>query len=322
MSLASRCLVCKKDLVSWMHTCASCCVVPAFSQAPFMASGAISASEVSASVASTACWTFCSAIETLASASRLTVAIFRSAIPFFVSDILLATASRRDCNVVSSSWVASADASDNRFAAKRFIAKKVLAPPTAVCAACTTESSSANNLLASSTGMSSTPLRKGCSATATLLTLSSASLTRSSDSFMIPSTIIFSDFSFIEAIISFSFSWASSILGFILAISSLARPDARVCESRNLPAVFSATWASAAALSAALAVFLPASLEEDASASSMLLTNSEAFSTFSSAALTLAAASSMTFLAANLPSTLPQSFLYLPTSACAVLSLV
>mmetsp|Transcript_313 Transcript_313/g.907 ORF Transcript_313/g.907 Transcript_313/m.907 type:complete len:401 (-) Transcript_313:398-1600(-) len=68
---------------------------------------------------------------------------------------------------------------------------------------------------------------------------------------MMALTTSFSVFSFIAVIVSLNFFCTSCDLGCILLISSFAKPCARVCDSRNLLAVFTATCASAAALSTA-----------------------------------------------------------------------
>mmetsp|Transcript_313 Transcript_313/g.908 ORF Transcript_313/g.908 Transcript_313/m.908 type:complete len:376 (-) Transcript_313:1020-2147(-) len=155
MSFASRCCFCKKALVSVMQADAACCAVPAFSHASFISSGAKASAFVRACVASQASSTLFSAVVTLESASRFAVAILLSAMPFFVSAIFLATASKRTCNSVNSSIDFFAELSVKRFAASRFIARKVLALPMAVCEFCMAASNSAINLLASSMGISS-----------------------------------------------------------------------------------------------------------------------------------------------------------------------
>mmetsp|Transcript_117126 Transcript_117126/g.377983 ORF Transcript_117126/g.377983 Transcript_117126/m.377983 type:complete len:284 (-) Transcript_117126:2133-2984(-) len=115
--------------------CASACVEPAFSQAPFMASGATSVPpSTRAVVASVAVATFCCTSATFSDASRLTVEVFRSVIPFFVSLSCLATASSLVWCSARRSCVPLKEFSESLFAARRFIARKVLAEPTAVWA--------------------------------------------------------------------------------------------------------------------------------------------------------------------------------------------
>mmetsp|Transcript_59208 Transcript_59208/g.171635 ORF Transcript_59208/g.171635 Transcript_59208/m.171635 type:complete len:818 (+) Transcript_59208:2822-5275(+) len=325
MSLASRCLLCRKLFVSFMDSDAACCVVPAFSQAAFIASGARSAApEIRACVASTASATKASMAATRDSASRLTVAIFRSAMPFLTSAIFFATTSSLDCSAVSSSEASFEELSESRFAASLFMARKVFAPPMAVCAAAAAASRASMCLLASSTGISSTPRMKGSSAAWTFSTETSASLTRSSDSLMRASTTSFSERSFMVATVASSLCCASVSRAWSFSTSSFARLDARL--SRKREAVLMDTCASAAEASAAFVAFFVASappsppselsLEPMASAASHTLT------TLSSAAATFAAASSRMRLAASFCSTLPHIFLHLATSAWAALSLV
>mmetsp|Transcript_3530 Transcript_3530/g.10274 ORF Transcript_3530/g.10274 Transcript_3530/m.10274 type:complete len:549 (-) Transcript_3530:1736-3382(-) len=358
---ASFCRLSSRFLVAVSTVCAACCALPAFSQAPFISSAAISRSEdAKALVASAAAATLASTSTTFSATSRLTVASFRSTIPFLVSLSFLAAASTRACSSPSCAVAAFMDISDSRFAARRFMARKVFAPPTAVWAPETADSSSASALLASST-WSSSALLKGSSASTTFFRLSSASLTLASDSFTRPSTASFSDRSRIMRMFSSSFSCDAFTSGCSFAISSLARPWDRDCASRNLLSVFSATCASAAACSAALTgllggvfcsasaslagsslaspSFLPSSCSSLPSFSpslpsfSSLLssflsssrpsasTSSTTLATFSSVAFSFACASSTDFLAASRSSTVDESFLNLPTSAWAELSL-
>mmetsp|Transcript_99234 Transcript_99234/g.241326 ORF Transcript_99234/g.241326 Transcript_99234/m.241326 type:complete len:339 (+) Transcript_99234:2560-3576(+) len=249
--LTSRCLFSKRLRVAVRALCASACVLPAFSQAPFISSGGVSAVPCSASVfvASAAAATFCSTSSTFSVTSRLMVAIFRSAIPFFVSDRRLPDASSRSCNLTSCSVVACMSACVSRLAARRFMASTVLVPPTAVWAAAVALSSSVSALLAWSMGMSSPPLTNSSSSWPTLLTASSASLTLSSDSFMIPSNTSLSDRSRMDVTVASSRSWMTLTCGGSLASSSFARLCMRNCVSTNLVAVLIATWASAAAWS-------------------------------------------------------------------------
>mmetsp|Transcript_102600 Transcript_102600/g.313755 ORF Transcript_102600/g.313755 Transcript_102600/m.313755 type:complete len:734 (-) Transcript_102600:1197-3398(-) len=319
MIFGSRCKPCKYVFVSDAEPDASCCVVPAFSQAAFMASGASSPPVTSACVASTAAATFCSKAATLDSASRFTVAILRSAMPRFTSLIFFAAASSRVCSPVSSSVAAFAAPSERRLAASRFIAKKVFAPPVAVWAACPACSKAVMSLLASSIGMSSTPLRKGSSAAVTFSTASSASLTRSSDSLTMPSTTTRSVRSFRAATVAWSFLSASARRPRIFSISSLPRPCVRFWLSKKRPAVLSATVASAAWASHSFPPFLAAS---PSGCSGSASASSATRATFSSAATIFDVASSITRLAASRCSTLPQSFLYFATSADAPLSRV
>mmetsp|Transcript_117126 Transcript_117126/g.377980 ORF Transcript_117126/g.377980 Transcript_117126/m.377980 type:complete len:555 (-) Transcript_117126:426-2090(-) len=181
---------------------------------------------------------------------------------------------------------------------------------------------------------SSSALLKGASASATRFTASSASLTLASDSLMRPSAWSFSALSRIVAVVASSFSCSSFTTGCIFAISSLAMPEERDCASRYLASVLTETWASAEACSASfdalplLDPFSPSapSLASDfssaASSEPKASTSSATLAIFSCVALSLPWASSMTFFAARRCSTVEESFLYLPTSAWAVLSLV
>mmetsp|Transcript_5307 Transcript_5307/g.12029 ORF Transcript_5307/g.12029 Transcript_5307/m.12029 type:complete len:214 (+) Transcript_5307:2799-3440(+) len=206
-TFASRCLLRSNFWFAAIAACASACVVPAFSHLSFMSSAATSSPlSHKAVVASVANSTFFSTSTTFSATSRLTVAIFRSAIPFFVSLSCLATVSRRVCSSASWSAVALAEFSVSLFAARRFMAKKVLPPPTAVWAVCTAVSSSVRALLASSMGMSCDPFMNGVSRSATFWTASSASFTRASESLTMPSTSIFSDLSRILITVASSFS--------------------------------------------------------------------------------------------------------------------
>mmetsp|Transcript_151923 Transcript_151923/g.487582 ORF Transcript_151923/g.487582 Transcript_151923/m.487582 type:complete len:212 (-) Transcript_151923:2270-2905(-) len=205
-----------------MNAEAACCALPAPSHNLLTSDVSNEIFSAKAFVASTASSTFFSAIATLPSPSRFTVAILRSVIPRFVAVTFFATTSNRPCKFDSSSAVLAADVSERRFAAKRFMAKNVFAPPTAVCATLTAASSSMSNLLKSSGSMSSTPFKKGSSAAATFWKLSSASLMRSSDSLTMPSMTIFSDVSFMVLIIALKLSCASAALCRIFSISSLA----------------------------------------------------------------------------------------------------
>mmetsp|Transcript_49095 Transcript_49095/g.131395 ORF Transcript_49095/g.131395 Transcript_49095/m.131395 type:complete len:353 (+) Transcript_49095:2455-3513(+) len=163
--------------------CASCCAVPAFSQDFFISSASTSVPpSMSALVASTAAATRSSTWTTFSETSRFTVANFLSAMHFLASPRRFDTASNLDCIAVSCSVVDLADFSESRLAARRFIARKVFAPPTAEWAACSAASKSLSALLASSTFCSSGVFRKAASASATFPTESSASFTRVSDS--------------------------------------------------------------------------------------------------------------------------------------------
>mmetsp|Transcript_76286 Transcript_76286/g.235538 ORF Transcript_76286/g.235538 Transcript_76286/m.235538 type:complete len:517 (+) Transcript_76286:2577-4127(+) len=333
--LASRCLFSRRFRVLVRTVLASCWVRPAFSQAPFISSGGMSATFCSASVfvASVAMATFCSTSSTFSVTSRLMVAIFRSAIPFFVSAKRFDAASKRSCSFPSCSMVVSDSAGASRLAARRFMANTVLVPPTAVWAEAVAASSSVSAALAWSMGRSSPPLTNSASHSATLATASSASFSRSSDSLMMPSTTSLSDRSRMAATAASSRSCTSFTCGWSLASSSLARLCMRSWVSTNLVTVLIATCASAAACSVlvtcrpCLAFLLsspsfPSLLSSGCSSWPMFSTRSATFVTLSSAAFILPWASSRTFLADKRCSTLDESFLHRPISAAAVVSLL
>mmetsp|Transcript_112811 Transcript_112811/g.329666 ORF Transcript_112811/g.329666 Transcript_112811/m.329666 type:complete len:354 (-) Transcript_112811:973-2034(-) len=345
--LVSRWRLRSRVLVAVTAFCASCCVEPAFSQAAFISSASRSTppstSAFVASVAVSSCFSTCT---TFSDTSRFTVASFLSAMHFLASPSCLVTASNLVC--ISESWsvVILEDFSESRLAANRFMARKVFAPPTAACDAWSAASRLLSAALASSTVCSSGGFWKATSASETLPTASSASFTLASDSFSRVSTSIFSVRSFMVATVLSSMSCACFTRGCSFTISSLATPCTRVCVSTNLAMVFRATWASAAACSAAFGPLIAdsspsffvspslasPSLASPSSASSVLgasgasvpsaSTMAQTLATFSSAAFSLVCASSIVFFACRRCSTVAESFLYLPTSACAVLSLV
>mmetsp|Transcript_9872 Transcript_9872/g.26334 ORF Transcript_9872/g.26334 Transcript_9872/m.26334 type:complete len:283 (-) Transcript_9872:2525-3373(-) len=231
MTLTSFCRESRSSRVADRSLAAACWAVPAFSQAAFISSGPILPTPSANSlVAAAACFTFSSTTTTFSATSLFTVASFRSAMPRFVSVSLLAAASSLACSSPSASEAVFTDCSDRRFAARRFIARKVFAPPTEVWAACTSDSRSESALLASSTGRSS-DFAEGASASETFSTASSASFTRWVDSVTMRSTVIFSAFTFITATVASSFPRASSSSGVSFEIASWATPGERVCDS-------------------------------------------------------------------------------------------
>mmetsp|Transcript_23034 Transcript_23034/g.66119 ORF Transcript_23034/g.66119 Transcript_23034/m.66119 type:complete len:874 (-) Transcript_23034:1251-3872(-) len=321
--LASTCRLWRKLFVSEIEAEALCSFIPAFSHAAFISSGVNSEARATKDfVASTNSATIFSISLTLASTSRFKVTFFLSAMAFFTSVVFLAATSMRDCIAVSCSVATFADASVSRLAARRFMAKKVFAPLTAVFAAVAAASRSAMCFAASSKGTSSTPRRNGSSAALSFSTLASASLTRSSDSLMIASTMIFSDLCFIAATVVSSFSWDCFNRACNLSISSLETPSRRFWFSKDRVAVLMETCASAAADSATLVAFLLASASLASRPRSKASHASPTLTTFSSTPAILVWASSTAFLAAMRESMLAETFLCLPTSAWAALSRV
>mmetsp|Transcript_132603 Transcript_132603/g.369680 ORF Transcript_132603/g.369680 Transcript_132603/m.369680 type:complete len:242 (-) Transcript_132603:1393-2118(-) len=149
MTFASRWRVMRRARVEARAVCASCCAEPALSQLPFISSGPTSAPpSQSTLVAEVAASTFFSTSTTFSATSRFTVASFRSAMPFLASPSFLVTASSRACSSLSCSMVTFADLSESRLAARRFMARKVFAPPTAVWAVDNADSRSLSALLA------------------------------------------------------------------------------------------------------------------------------------------------------------------------------
>mmetsp|Transcript_15845 Transcript_15845/g.34664 ORF Transcript_15845/g.34664 Transcript_15845/m.34664 type:complete len:258 (-) Transcript_15845:1108-1881(-) len=130
--LASRCRERTKLRAASTAAAASFWLEPALSQAFFMASGDISSSLAKPFVASTASSTFVSAVATDAATSLRMVEALRFDMPCFVSAKALAAALRRSCKAPRASPVDSLTPSPRRLAARRFIARKVFAPPTEV----------------------------------------------------------------------------------------------------------------------------------------------------------------------------------------------
>mmetsp|Transcript_115413 Transcript_115413/g.246656 ORF Transcript_115413/g.246656 Transcript_115413/m.246656 type:complete len:301 (+) Transcript_115413:2733-3635(+) len=232
MILESFCLVTSNFFALPMLASASLEAMPAFSQEAFITSVSWIATAEIAWIATIAVSTFFSTSPTMPPTSRLTVASFLSAMPFFTSASFFAEASRRSCSLLSSSMVRAADDSASLLAARRFMARKVFAPPTAAWAPCTPDSRSVIPRLSSSTGRSSAPLMKGASISSSFFTRPSASSTRSAVSLMMPSTTNFCDCSRIVAMVASSLSCNSFKRGFNFSISSLTMPCKRICVSR------------------------------------------------------------------------------------------
>mmetsp|Transcript_132609 Transcript_132609/g.369716 ORF Transcript_132609/g.369716 Transcript_132609/m.369716 type:complete len:211 (-) Transcript_132609:190-822(-) len=133
LALASRWRWCRTLRVASMPATALAWAAPAFSQAAFILSGSFTSPPLTSdSVASLAASASFSTSTILAITSRRTVACFLSATPFRMSPSFLDVASKRVWSLFSSSPQPAAALSDKRLAARRFIAMKVLVPPTTV----------------------------------------------------------------------------------------------------------------------------------------------------------------------------------------------
>mmetsp|Transcript_107918 Transcript_107918/g.333364 ORF Transcript_107918/g.333364 Transcript_107918/m.333364 type:complete len:319 (-) Transcript_107918:1326-2282(-) len=236
--------------------------------------------------------------------------------PFLMSVSFFDSPSRRACKLSRSLLHAVVALSERRLAARRFIAMKVLVPPTTVCAAAAEFSSSVRAATACSLGTSPS-MRKGASASDTLRTLSSASTTRASDSATRPFTTCCSARVRMAAKECSSCSWISFMLVWSFASSSLAAFCARDCVSKYRTMVFTVAWHSFAAVSAAFTASSP----PDSSPSSAFTISLTCF-TLSSAEATLPLASSTARFAARRCSHVEASFRHLATSVCAVLTRV
>mmetsp|Transcript_37434 Transcript_37434/g.105091 ORF Transcript_37434/g.105091 Transcript_37434/m.105091 type:complete len:913 (-) Transcript_37434:1345-4083(-) len=322
---------------------ACCWDVPAFSQAAFIASGAASAGSIKAWVASLAASTCFSTSPSLTCTSRRTRSRFFSDNPLLTSASFFVEASTLACSAASASPVCAWATSDSLLAARRFIEMNVFVPPTPRCASCDTPSSAARALPASSRG-SSSPASSGASASMTLPTRPSASLTRCSHSETMDLTMTCSRRSWIFRPASSSFAWASLTCGSSLAISSCGRALVRPCPSSHLPNAFRAVCPSLSAVSAAFTKSTPDPLGFSASSPPSGFSDpsppSSGFSAFSASSASRASAactaestlarascsvwraSAATFLAARRCSTLWASFLAVTTSFCAALNLV
>mmetsp|Transcript_35760 Transcript_35760/g.99074 ORF Transcript_35760/g.99074 Transcript_35760/m.99074 type:complete len:540 (+) Transcript_35760:2412-4031(+) len=298
---------CTSLRVASIALAASVWVDPAFSQAAFIVSGSgESPPSTRDFVASFAACVSRSTSPILAMTSRLTVACFLSAMPFLMSVSFLVRPSKRDWSLLSSSPQDVAAPSESLLAVSRFMATKVLVPPTTECAVAAAASSSLSALEAWSSGSSPSAMRKGASASETLRTLSSASTTRPSDSATMPRTIWRSARSRIAAADSSSLSCTSFKRAWSLASSSFAAFCARDCVSKKRHIPFSVTWHSAEAVSTAL--------ESPFSSLSSAATIFATCLTDSSTVEILTFASSTTRLAAKRCSQVEASFLHLATS--------
>mmetsp|Transcript_35761 Transcript_35761/g.99090 ORF Transcript_35761/g.99090 Transcript_35761/m.99090 type:complete len:537 (+) Transcript_35761:2412-4022(+) len=286
---------------------ASVWVDPAFSQTAFILSG--SGESPPSTGDFMASFAFCGSRSTSpipAMTSRVTVACFLSDMPFLMSVSFLVRPSKRDWSLLSSSPQDVAAPSESLLAVSRFMATKVLVPPTTECAVAAAASSSLSALEAWSSGSSPSAMRKGASASETLRTLSSASTTRPSDSATMPRTIWRSARSRIAAADSSSLSCTSFKRAWSLASSSFAAFCARDCVSKKRHIPFSVTWHSAEAVSTAL--------ESPFSSLSSAATIFATCLTDSSTVEILTFASSTTRLAAKRCSQVEASFLHLATS--------
>mmetsp|Transcript_85510 Transcript_85510/g.245571 ORF Transcript_85510/g.245571 Transcript_85510/m.245571 type:complete len:244 (-) Transcript_85510:1907-2638(-) len=176
LARASRCFCPSNCRASSMAFFAAACVEPAFSQAAFMASGAMSPPETSTSVASCAALTNSLTSFILASTSCLAIWCLRLERLALISDNFLFAVSTRSCSLARPSAPLAAEASARRLHANFFIATNVLAAPTATCAARSLASRASKALAAWAGAGHSSPVRKGASASCAACTSASASL--------------------------------------------------------------------------------------------------------------------------------------------------
>mmetsp|Transcript_104817 Transcript_104817/g.321049 ORF Transcript_104817/g.321049 Transcript_104817/m.321049 type:complete len:392 (+) Transcript_104817:939-2114(+) len=304
MSLDAACTACRADEAA----------APAFSQAPFIASGARSPPSVSSAVDSFAALTSSFISPSFASSSFLTTSCFRLAADALRSASFLLPASTRSCSLTKASAPMSAAAWRSLLMASRFIWMYVLAPANACPASCRAFVSASRAAWACSVGSDSSPMRKGASASDAFLTHASASFIFCSDSSTIRWTSAFCFKSLILSSAPFNLSVAASRRGRSLCASALAAAwrfwmSARCAES----------FRSASALSASAASAAPTASAAGASPSSATLAT--AASAWASPAATFCRASSRARIAWMRSPTEATSFLYFVSSPCAVLIL-
>mmetsp|Transcript_63313 Transcript_63313/g.176124 ORF Transcript_63313/g.176124 Transcript_63313/m.176124 type:complete len:387 (-) Transcript_63313:1930-3090(-) len=279
-----------------------------------MVSAVIWLSSMRTVVAFSAASTFSSTPAIRAATSLRTAPAFFSTMPLFVSVNVLAAVSRRSWSFVNTSVVDCFAASAKRLAARRFIARKVLAPPIAEFAEEIDASRVVRAVPSSSAGKSS--FSRGASASTTFDTVSSAAFTRCCASSLIVRTCAFSAISFMEVTALSKASCDACKRGRNFSISSFAGPE-RVDNSMCFATLLRVAAASAAAVSLALRSF---SVGADAAPnSSAAFVTTEAFA---SAASSFVVTLSTAFFAAMRVSTPAAIFLYLVTSDWAWLSRV
>mmetsp|Transcript_102950 Transcript_102950/g.290803 ORF Transcript_102950/g.290803 Transcript_102950/m.290803 type:complete len:634 (+) Transcript_102950:2881-4782(+) len=330
MLLASRCRSAKRLRNSAASFIAVCPAFAARSHADFISAVSLPSVELSsACVASLASAANFVSSSILCFNSRFTIDCFLSAVLFFAFSMPFTASSNRTCSFASSSSAAGRISGLMRFAASLFVAKNVFAPPIAWCAERAAFSSSVRVLLASSAGISSSPFKKGASASARFFTAFSASTILASASFTITLTMTFSErsFKFLFETVRSTLACATLVCNF--EISSLA--PWRILPCKNLSTAFACVCASVRAFSTALTStdalpFVSPSalspLSSPTASSSSEANISLIFLMEPSKSTTFAIASSAARLAASLDSTEIESFLYFITSDCAVVSLV
>mmetsp|Transcript_122013 Transcript_122013/g.304483 ORF Transcript_122013/g.304483 Transcript_122013/m.304483 type:complete len:276 (+) Transcript_122013:2796-3623(+) len=250
--LISRCFSRRSAFVPSTATLAFDCEVPAFSQAPFMASGARSVPSTKAAVSVFATCTRFSISLSCNSTSLFEDSCFRFARLALMSWSILEAASRRSCSLFSPSTPAAAAFSVSRFTAKRFMATKVRAAPKAALAATTPLSSSSKALVASLPLSTSSPFKKGISASRAAFTDASASDNFCSASARIFLTSTCSARVRIEAPPASSFSWSSLTRGCNFESSTRAAVCLLDTLCKYVVSCRIAAWHSARPVSASL----------------------------------------------------------------------
>mmetsp|Transcript_93865 Transcript_93865/g.223249 ORF Transcript_93865/g.223249 Transcript_93865/m.223249 type:complete len:704 (-) Transcript_93865:1228-3339(-) len=228
LPLASICLVVINFLVSAKCLVAACSALIVASEAARTSSelswANFSSSRGSAALATSLARS--SAFFTSCSASLTVTAFFRSAVDFFSSLSLLVWVSKSDWKAFSFVWASFPSSGVNRFASTSFVAMNMRAMEAAVLAAVDAVSTAFTAASVSSRGSSSTPMRKGPSASAALDTVSATVASFSLASFTKTSRPTRSEASFWELFRSARRCTDCLARSSILDSSSLARPTA------------------------------------------------------------------------------------------------